>query len=351
MVLSFEELKNIIAREILALHLDYIKNDLPDISNSESEILLEDICYHLDFLIHAIVLKKPSIYTNFTNWLTGLKSDESSTQIKLEDFFSYLEVVNEKYLGKLGPIKEYIDQAKSSIYELTCSRESYLSPENLYNKEVQIYLNFLLQKQRREANEYIHLLMLEGMALKEIYRYIFLVSQYEVGIRWQSGEISYNDEQFCTETTMLIMSGLYPLIKKFPRLNRRLVAATISNEKHNIGLRMVCDYFEMAGWDTVIISDHKDVQSLNESIGRHQADIIALSVALTKHINPTQELIRNLRTKEEFNATKIIIGGYALSLFPDLWRELGADGYGADAEEAVMIAELLLDNNYREAFN
>ena len=321
-----------------------------DLTSEEKDLYLEDICYHLDFLIQAIKLKEPKIYSNFSIWQKGLKNGEASAEIVLDDYFDYLKIINEKYNEKLGPINAYTQHAKDSINNLVCDRASYLSPENLYYIEVHNYLNYLLKKQRKEANNYIHLLVDEGMSIKDIYQYIFLVSQYEVGIKWQKGEISYSDEQFCTETTLMIMSGLYPKINKFPRVNKMVVGAAISNENHNFGLRMVCDYFEMAGWDTVIISDSNDMKSLHDSIMRQGADIIALSITLTKLISPTQELIKRIRSNKEHNSVKILVGGYALTLFPDLWREIGADGYGADAEEAVIIADLLANNNYRKAF-
>src|SRR5690606_37510203 len=240
-----------------------------DLTDEERGLYLEDICNHLDFLIQAIKLKEPKIYSNFTIWQKGLKNEEASVGISLDDYFGYLQIVNEKYLDKLGPISAYIELAKESINELVCNRATYLSPDNLYYFEVHTYLNYLLKKQRKEAYNYIHLLVDEGMSIQDIYKYIFLVSQYEVGIKWQNGEISYNDEQFCTETTMMIMSGLYPTINKFPRVNKKVVGASLSNENHNFGLRMVCDYFEMAGWDTVIIGGSNDMKSLYNSIMRH----------------------------------------------------------------------------------
>src|SRR5690606_37588899 len=109
-----------------------------------------------------------------------------------------------------GPISAYIELAKESINELVCNRATYLSPENLYFDEVHTYLNYLLKKQRKEDYNYIHFLVDEGMSIQDVYKYIFLVSQYEVGFSRLIEVICYYNVQFCIETTLMIMSGLYP---------------------------------------------------------------------------------------------------------------------------------------------
>jgi methanogenic corrinoid protein MtbC1 len=38
------------------------------------------------------------------------------------------------------------------------------------------------------------------------------------------------------------------------------------------------------------------------------------------------------------------VGGYPFLQVPDLWEKVGADGFGHDAQEAVLVAENLVIN-------
>ena len=89
-----------------------------------------------------------------------------------------------------------------------------------------------------------------GTSVHDIYLHVFQRSQYEVGRLWQTNQISVGQEHLCTAATQLIMSQLYPLIFGTERKNRRIVAACVGGDLHEIGIRMVADFFEMDGWDT-----------------------------------------------------------------------------------------------------
>jgi MerR family transcriptional regulator, light-induced transcriptional regulator len=48
-----------------------------------------------------------------------------------------------------------------------------------------------------------------------------------------------------------------------------------------------------------------------------------------------EELITLARKTAGAGGAKIIVGGYTFDLEPGLWRQLGADLYAADAQQAV----------------
>jgi len=46
-------------------------------------------------------------------------------------------------------------------------------------------------------------------------------------------------------------------------------------------------------------------------------------------------MVRALRANQETRDLRIMVGGHAFNREPDLWREIGADGYARDAEDAL----------------
>ena len=81
------------------------------------------------------------------------------------------------------------------------------------------------------------------MSIKKIYMDIFQKVQYQIGILWENNEINEAHEHFCTATTQLIMARLYPYILKGNQKGKKVVATCVSNELHEIGIRMVGHLF------------------------------------------------------------------------------------------------------------
>ena len=101
----------------------------------------------------------------------------------------------------------------------------------------------------------------QGSPVKDIYQRVFQPTQHEIGRLWQTNQISVAQEHYCTAATQLAMAQLYPYTFSAERSGRRLVAACVSGELHEIGARIVADLFEMAGWDTYYLGANTPTRS------------------------------------------------------------------------------------------
>ncbi|MFL7808677.1 MAG: B12-binding domain-containing protein, partial [Anaerolineae bacterium] len=110
-----------------------------------------------------------------------------------------------------------------------------------------------------------------------------------------------------------------------------------------IGVRMVADLFEMAGWDSYYLGANTPGQGVLQALQERQADVLAISATLTMHVGQVRELIERVRAIEVGRRTAILVGGYPFLLSPELWRRVGADGFAPDAEQAVQVANRLFD--------
>jgi methanogenic corrinoid protein MtbC1 len=139
------------------------------------------------------------------------------------------------------------------------------------------------------------------------------------------------------------MSQLYPRIFATARVGRCLVATCVGDELHEIGVRMVADLFEMAGWDSYYLGANTPVQGVLQALQERRADVLAISATLTMHVGQVRELIERVRATEVGRRTAILVGGYPFLLSPELWRRVTADGFAPDAEQAVQVANRLCD--------
>ena len=113
-----------------------------------------------------------------------------------------------------------------------------------------------------------------GISVKDIYLHVFQSSLYEVGRLWQENKITVAQEHYITAATQLIMSQLYPYISNNEKTGKVLVATSVSRELHEVGVRMVADFFEMDGWKTYYLGANTPTESVIQTIKSKKANLI-----------------------------------------------------------------------------
>jgi len=206
------------------------------------------------------------------------------------------------------------------------------------------FLGLLLKGDRHQATRLILDAVENGLPVREAYLEIFQPGLHEVGRLWQTNQISVAQEHYCTAATQLIMSQLYPKIFTTERNGRLLVATCVGGELHEIGIRMVADFFEMEGWDTMYLGADTPTDSLIETVQARNPDVLAISAAMTFNIAAVTELVRRVRDASP-GKPKILVGGRPFNMSKELWKRTAADGYAGDALEAVRVGEALLSRS------
>jgi len=172
--------------------------------------------------------------------------------------------------------------------------------------------------------------------VRDVYLNVFRTSQQEVGRLWSVGELSVAEEHYCTAATQLIMSQLYPHIFAVARRGRTLVATSVARELHELPIRMVADFFEMAGWDTYYLGASTPASDVVRTVLDQKADVVAVSATMANHVAGVKDVVDALRAASD---SKIMVGGWPFSQDPDLWQRVGADGCAENAQDAVELAE------------
>ncbi len=172
--------------------------------------------------------------------------------------------------------------------------------------------------------------------VRDIYLDVFRTSQYEVGRLWSEGKLSVAEEHYCTAATQLIMSQLYPHVFSTARRGKTLVAASVAGELHELPIRMVADFFEMAGWDTYYLGANTPARDVASMVQERKADVVAISATMVRHVDAVKDVVDALRAT---SAPKIMVGGWPFTRDPGLWQHVGADGYAENAQDAVELAE------------
>lgn len=308
----------------------------------ERELSVRDAEFHIPFLAEAVFIEEQSIFTNYVRWtkklFKGLNFPDGAMII-------ILECMQEAITEELGDedsriIGEYIDAAIDVMKEPLEESLSFIDINEPHGKLALDYNRALLDGNRRLASELILTNVENGVEIKDIYLNVFQKSQYEIGRLWLENKITVAKEHFCSAATQQIMSQLYPYIFSTERIGKTMIAANVGKELHEIGIRMVADFFEMEGWDTYYLGANTPARSIIQAVEDNEASIIGLSVAMPYHISALREAIDDIRNR--FNdKVKIMIGGYALKEYGDKWNQFNADGYAANALDAIELAQQL----------
>lgn len=221
-------------------------------------------------------------------------------------------------------------------------RHTFIDPATATGAAAAAYLDHLLAGRRREAADLItDCLDRQGIGLREVYLGIFQPTQYEIGRLWQENLISVAHEHYCTATTQLIMAGLYPRIFSERRAGRTLVACCVGGELHELGMRMVADFFELDGWDTWFLGGNTPDDAVVRMTAEKGADVLAVSVTMTYNLHLAKRLIAEVRQSPDCRGVRILLGGFPFTLRPDLATGMGADATAGDATGAVTMAARL----------
>jgi len=167
-----------------------------------------------------------------------------------------------------------------------------------------------------------------------------------VGDRFGSGEMFLPELVAAAESMRKALEIIEPKLRE-SKVSRKsagkVVLATVKGDLHDIGKSMVKSLLTANGFEVTDLGTDVPAEIIIQSAEEVGADIIGVSALLTTTIIEQKNLIGMLDDKGFRGDFKVMVGGAAASRG---WaKEIGADGFGADASDAVKLALELLTNN------
>lgn len=119
-----------------------------------------------------------------------------------------------------------------------------------------------------------------------------------------------------------------------------IVIGTVQGDLHSVGKNLVATMFKSSGFDVHDMGVDVPSISFIEKAKELNADMIALSSLLTTTMPYQKEVIDDLVSIGSRSRFKVMVGGGPVT--KQYAEEIGADGYGRDAMEALREAKKLL---------
>jgi methanogenic corrinoid protein MtbC1 len=305
---------------------------------------LQDAGYHLSFLAQALALETESLFTDYVAWAKVMLAQRRVLASDLAFHLGCLaEIVEEKLPADAGRLAAgYVHAAIEAMPGMREDVPTFLHEDEPLHPLAHQYLEALRRGERQLASRLVLDAVAAGTPVKAIYLHVFQASQREIGRLWQINRISVAEEHYCTAATQLIMSQLYSHIFALEKKDATLVATCVAGDLHELGVRMVADFFEMDGWNTYYLGGNTPHSSVVSTLVERRADVLAISATIPFHVDAVGGLIRAVRQHPACSRVTILAGGYPFNRNPDLWRQVGADGTAPDAQLAIALANRMV---------
>ena len=125
-----------------------------------------------------------------------------------------------------------------------------------------------------------------------------------------------------------------------------VVIGTVDEDIHNIGKNIVITMLKANGFEVIDLGVDVDNEAFVEAVREHDPDLLGMSALMTMTMDHQAEVIELLEEEGLRDGVKVMVGGAPTS---EEWcAEIGADGYGDNADVAVKRAKELLADSQRE---
>lgn len=181
----------------------------------------------------------------------------------------------------------------------------------------------------------------EKISAEEILNSAMIEAMTEAGQLFEEGEFFVPELLVAARAMQGGMELLKPLLtQENVKSKGTVLAGTVKGDLHDIGKNLVCMMLEGTGFEIIDLGSDVDPEDFVKNVQEKKIDIVAMSALLTTTMVNMKTTIDALSAAGLRDKVKVMVGGAPVS--QDYADKIGADGYSADANQAVRLAESLL---------
>lgn len=299
----------------------------------------DDLAFHLEFLRPVLEFGLMQQMVDYLVWLGSVLETRAvpSSHLALS-----LDWLGEFFAAKMDPVDGAMVAAA-----LRGAREGFESAAELPVVapmprkpwvETEAFEAALLAGRQHEALAVVNRCIDAGHSLVDVETNVIQPAFYEIGKKWQLNQISVAQEHLATAIAHSVMTiGL--LRSPVPPMHgKRMLLACVQGNNHAVGARMVCDAFQLAGWDVQFLGSDTPTSALVGHAIEWKPDLIGLSVSFPQQLPAAKDVIARLRERLGSLRPPVLLGGLAINRFTHLAEMVGADAHSPDPQEAVAYA-------------
>jgi len=181
----------------------------------------------------------------------------------------------------------------------------------------------------------------QGSDPREILDRALIAGMDIVGERMETGEIFIPEVLMAARAMNAALEIIKPLLTGAgARAVGKVVIGTVRGDLHDIGKNLVTMMLESAGLEVYNLGADVAPEQFVEALKSTGAGLLCLSALLTTTMPMIRQTVEAVVQSGIRDRVKIMVGGAPVT--EAFAREIGADGYAADAGSAVKMAKVLL---------
>jgi methanogenic corrinoid protein MtbC1 len=156
------------------------------------------------------------------------------------------------------------------------------------------FLRALVERDSAQARRAVDAALAGGVAIPEVYLDVLQPALYEVGHRWALGDLNVAQEHYATAIAQSLLDVLSARRELPPKDGRLAVVTGTPEEQHSLGARIVADFLEGDGWESILLGAGPPVRDIVELVDQERPDVVALSTSTAGVLPGVDELVGEL---------------------------------------------------------
>ena len=164
-----------------------------------------------------------------------------------------------------------------------------------------------------------------GLPFSEIYDEVLRPALYQVGQRWQAGDLTIVQEHEITAIVRDLIGELSAHTERPAEPAEIILAACVAGETHDLGLRMVSHLLETEGHVVHFLGANVPAGSIIDGIRMRHVTAVLLSTTIEANIPALIATLEAINTMPADERPRVIVGGQILEGCEDEIRNFGAE--------------------------
>jgi len=182
----------------------------------------------------------------------------------------------------------------------------------------------------------------QGVSAMDILEKGLRSAMEEVGKKFETLEIFLPEMMSAADTMKAGVEILQPHLESGSEGGKlgSILLGTVEGDIHDIGKNIVKIMLEGVGFEIMDLGFSVPTLSFVERVKETGPNMLAMSALMTSTMVHMPRVIQFLKDRGLRDKVKVIVGG--APVLPDWAKEIGADGYGDNAAEAIKIAKEMI---------
>ena len=195
-----------------------------------------------------------------------------------------------------------------------------------------------------EAVELVKKALAEGHSAPDVLNDGLIAGMAIIGQEFKARELWVPDVLLAARNMKQGLEILKPLFSEVGQKSKgKIILGTVKGDIHDIGKNLVSIMMSGSGLEVVDLGVDVPAEKFLAAAEENHARIIGLSALLTTTMMEMRKAIERVKGSRLDPKPWVIVGGAPVT--EAFAKEIGADGYGADAVTAVEVATRLLAKN------